>query len=146
MESQQQPQCHPERSQARSDQELQVEQDDFFISGAQSCVTLVSSETRKVSHVPSIPVLNDVVERTGNMPVKPVMAPVIKSALKPIKLTKSNNEEKEETSLDTLETMKQEISLENDEKLAKMSQEELEILKKEIFESVPESFLNKLRK
>ena len=46
----------------------------------------------------------------------------------------------------TFDDLKMEISHENDEKLAKMSQEEIEKLKREIFESVPESFLNKLRK
>ena len=67
----------------------------------------------------------------------------MKSPLKPFKIIKKAAEPTEMTTFDDL---KMEISHENDEKLAKMSQEEIEKLKREIFESVPESFLNKLRK
>ena len=55
-----QPQCHPERSKAVTDQDLQVEQDEFFISGAQNSVKLMSSK-QKNSYTPSLPVLSDVI-------------------------------------------------------------------------------------
>ena len=138
-----QPQCHPEKSQAKTDQDLQAEQDEFFLSGAQNSVEIVSSSSCSMKHnsyTPSLPVLSDVIE---NKCRKPVCAPIMKAPLQPVKFTKKAPETTQTTNVDDL---KREVSRENDEKLAKMSQEEIEALKNEIFESVPESFLCKLRK
>lgn len=137
-----QPQCHPEKSQARTDQELQAEQDEFFLSGAQNSVNLVSSDSKKYTATSS-PVLYDVIEKESH---KPATAPIMKEPLKPVKFTKKKPEPvsfEEPTNFDEL---KRDISRENDEKLAKMSKEEIEALRNEILESVPESFLNSLKK
>ena len=139
-----QPQCHPEKSRARTDQDLQAEQDEFFLSGAQTSVKLLSSDNKETKHhcyTPSLPVLSDVIE--NDQRIKPITAPVMKAPLKPIKLTRKVTESSIPSNL---EDLKREISTENDEKLAKMSAEEIEALKKELFENVPESFLDKLRK
>lgn len=140
------PQCHPERSRAQSESDLQAEQDEFFLSGSVNSVKLVSSESSdnvRSCHTPSVPVLNDVIERsTGS--IKAPQPPVFKAPLKPAKIQIKSNEESIIYS-DDLDALKDKISHENDEKLSKMSAKEIEVLKSELFESVPESFLEKLR-
>ena len=84
-----QPQCHPEKSRARTDQDLQAEQDEFFLSGAQTSVKMLSSDNKETKHhcyTPSLPVLSDVIE--NDQRIKPITAPVMKAPLKPIKLTR----------------------------------------------------------
>lgn len=143
-----QPQCHPEKSRARTDQDLQAEQDEFFLSGAQTSVKLLSSDNKETKHhcyTPSLPVLSDVIE--NDQRIKPITAPVMKAPLKPIKLTRKVTEPSIPSNLTSnLDDLKREISTENDEKLAKMSAEEIEALKRELFENIPESLLDKLRK
>ena len=138
------PKCHPEKSRARSETDLQAEQDEFFLSGSATCVKLVNGNSGgNCNKSPSIAVLDEIIERlTTNSVVKPPQPPTFKAALKPVKIIKKD--ETGGTEEDIRITLNK-ISKENDEKLAAMSSEEIEEMKMEIFESVPESFLEKLR-
>ena len=134
------PKCHPEKSRARSETDLQAEQDEFFLYGSATCVKLVNQNSGNCNKSPSIAVLDEIIERpTTNSAIKP---PTFKAPLKPVKIIKK--EETGGTEEDIRVTLNK-ISKENDEKLAAMSSEEIEEMKMEIFESVPESFLEKLR-
>lgn len=133
------PQCHPEKSRARTETDLQAEQDEFFISGSATCVNLISRSGETCTKSPSIAVLDEVIERPSGSTVKAPQAPVPKAPLKPTKILK-NPQESEDIKV-TLDK----ISQENDAKLAGMSMEQIKELKAEILESVPESFLEKLR-
>lgn len=134
------PQCHPERSRARTETDLQAEQDEFFISGSANCVKLLSNRSETFNKSPSVAVLDEVIERPSGSTVKAPQAPVPKAALKPTKIAVKKPEEPEDIKV-TLDK----ISQENDAKLAGMSSEQIEELRNEVLESVPESFLEKLR-
>ena len=143
------PQCHPRGSQAKSENDLQSEQTEFFLSGSSSCVQLINSgEENFGKKFVAEAALGEVIERKGAKPPQP---PTIKSPLNPIKikLNKSRINSTEPVEVEPVEhnvsVLKNEVSHENDEKLAKMSLKEIEKLRNEVFESVPESFLNKLR-
>lgn len=138
-----QPQCHPGKSQAQTDQELQAEQDEFFLSGAPTSVKLLSSNINNYT-TSSLPVLGDVIEKECCL--KPITAPTMKAPLKPVKFTKKAPEPVQTEEPTTFNELRRDISRENDDKLAKMSKEEIEALRNEILESVPESFLNSLKK
>jgi hypothetical protein len=138
------PQCHPEKSQARSESELKAEQDEFFLSGSANCVKLIGSNSENRNKSPSVAVLEEVIERPSNSVVKPPLPPTFKAALKPAKIIKSQPTAAKEDHNEDIGVTLDEISHENEVKLSKMSVEEIEELKKEIFESVPESFLNKI--
>lgn len=133
------PQCHPEKSQARSETDLQAEQDEFFLSGSATCVKIVGGNSENRIKSPSVVVLDEIIERQVNPVIKP---PTFKALLKPSKIIKPPV--KDETTEDIKVTLNK-ISHENEVKLAKMSAEEIEEMKRELFECVPESFLNKLR-
>lgn len=81
-------QCHPGLSRAKTEDDLQAEQDEFLLSGSISSTKLISNEdennVKKVVK-PSVPVLQEVVERDGTFTIKP---PVMKAPLKPFKLTR----------------------------------------------------------
>lgn len=134
------PQCHPEMSQARSEIDLQAEQDEFFLSGSATCVKIIGSNNGNKIKSPSVAVLDEVIERKGDSSV--IKPPTFKAPLKPSKIIKPPV--KDEKTEDIKVTLSK-ISHENEVKLAKMSEEEIEEMKKELFECVPESFLNKLR-
>lgn len=134
------PQCHPEKSRARTETDLQAEQDEFFISGSANCVKLISANSETCNKSPSVTVLDEVIERPScGSSVKAPQAPVPKAPLKPVKII-----QKPEESEDIKVTLTK-ISQENDAKLAGMSVEQIEELRDEVLESVPESFLEKLR-
>lgn len=152
------PQCHPKLSHSTAD-DLQAEQDEFFLSGGHSCVDCVSSKPSDnyTCKSPSVAVLNDVFERTEM--VKEIKPPTMKPAPTLPRLfkkekavqvtdndftTDNNNNGDVNSCSDTLK-LKEEVSLENDKRLAAMDSDELIALKEELFESIPESFLNKLR-
>lgn len=139
-----QPQCHPQLSKAANETDLQAEQDEFFLSGAVNSVKMISTASSKVgsSYTPSVSVLQEVIERdTSAAGIKP---PSIKAPLKPSKIVFKKPTTKAEDNL-SLEALKSQVSRENEERLSKMSAEEIEELKRELFESVPESFINKMR-
>lgn len=141
------PPCHPVASKARTEDEIAAEQDTFFLTGTSSCVQILGKGRHdfKASMQPSIPVLNEVVERkTCDKPVMLAPFKVPHTPLKPTIRVKPMTVLRNEEDLSTEELMKV-VSRENEEKLAKMSQEEIEELKKDILDSLPEAFLDKLR-
>lgn len=143
------PQCHPIGSSAKTEADLQAEQDEFFLSGSQNCVQIVSNEDKDVHNNnikgrPSIQVLNEVFERPTDVAAKPPAPPVFKASTKP-SIIKPKPKLDSEPIVYGFEEMKAEIDRENEEKLAHLSQEEIESLREEVLDGIPESFLNKLR-
>ena len=139
------PQCHPEKSQAKSETDLQTEQDEFFLSGSATCVNLVGDNKEIRNKSPSVAVLDEIFERPSNSVVKPPHPPTFKVPLKPTKIIKTLAAVATEESIEDISVTLNKISRENEVKLAGMSAEEIDEMKKELFESVPESFLDKLR-
>ena len=141
------PQCHPELSKAVSEADLQAEQDEFFLSGAANSVTLKNTDSFSNSNSRLPVVLDDVVERPINNHSAPC-APIMRAAVKPTLIARPSTISVQNSELVAadIDQLKEQVSHENDEKLAKMSVSQIEELKRELFESVPESFLNKLRK
>ena len=144
-------QCHPIGSSAKTEADLQAEQDEFFLSGSQNCVQIVSNEDKEIRNKiknikarPSIQVLNEVFERPTDVAAKPPVPPVFKAPTKPT-IIKSKPKLDSEPISNGFEEMKAEINRENEEKLAHLSQEEIESLREEVLDGIPESFLDKLR-
>lgn len=142
------PQCHPEKSQARSETDLQAEQDEFFLSGSVACVKLVGDDNEFRNEfrnkIPSVTVLDEIFERPSDSIVKPPHPPTFKVPLKPTKIIKTPAKVAIEESVEDISVTLNKISHENEVKLAEMSVEEIDEMKRELFESVPESFLKKL--